>query len=63
MNMAKVLSFRLQQCLVPFIMLLVEGFSEAGLFRDLSNHVFERMQFQRDIDYESRLFFLKMFKI
>ena len=62
MNMAKVPSFRFQQCLGPFTMLLVEGFSEPGLFRDLSNYVFGRTQFQKDIDSESHLFFFKCSK-
>ena len=57
--MVKVLLCRLQQCLGPSTMLLVEGFSETGLFRDLSNHVFGRTQFQKDIDYESHLFFFE----
>ena len=39
-NMIKVLSFKCYQCFGPFAMLLVEGFSEMGLFRHLSNHVF-----------------------
>ena len=36
----KVLSFRFQQRFGPFIMLLVKGSSETGLFRHLFNHVF-----------------------
>ena len=39
-NMVKVLSFSFEQCFGPFNMLLVEGLSERGLFRHLSNHVF-----------------------
>ena len=39
-NMVKVLSFRFQHCFGLLTMLLVEGFSETGLFRHLSNHVF-----------------------
>ena len=38
--MVKVLSFRFQHCFGLLTMLLVEGFSETGLFRHLSNHVF-----------------------
>ena len=40
-TMVKVLSFRFQQCFGPFTMWLLEGSSERGLFRHLSNHVFE----------------------
>ena len=36
----KVVSFRHQQCLVPFTMLLVEGSSKTVLFRHVFNHVF-----------------------
>ena len=36
----KVVSFRHQQCLVPFTMLLVEGPSKTVLFRHVFNHVF-----------------------
>ena len=35
------LFFRMQQCLGPFTMILVEGSSETGLFRHLSNHLFQ----------------------
>ena len=56
------LSLRFQQCFGPFFMLLVEGSSEAGLFRYLSNHVFRSPLCQKYISYEGRPF-LKMFKI
>ena len=39
-NMVKVLSFRFEQCIGLFTMLLLKGSSEMGLFRHLSNHVF-----------------------
>ena len=39
--MAKVLPFKFQECVVPFTMSLVEGLSETGLFRHLSNDVFQ----------------------
>ena len=38
--MVKVVWFRFQQCLVPITVLLVGGFAEARLFRDLFNHLF-----------------------
>ena len=34
--MLKVLSFRFQQCVIPFAMLLLKGQSKTVLFRDLS---------------------------
>ena len=39
-NMVKDVSFRFENCFGPFTVLLVEGSSETGLFRNLSNHVF-----------------------
>ena len=39
-NTVKVLSMGLKQYFGPFIMLPVEGSSEMGLFRHLSNHMF-----------------------
>ena len=60
--MEKVLSFRYQQCFSPITVLLVEGSSETGLFRLLSNHVFQSAQAQKYIIYEGH-FFLEMFKI
>ena len=38
MNLIKVLRCRFQHCLDTFTMLLVEGFSQTGLFRHLSDH-------------------------
>ena len=40
MNMLKGLRLRFLQCLGTFTMLLVDGSSETGLFRHLSDHVF-----------------------
>ena len=54
--------FSFEQCLCLFTMLLVEEFSQTGLFRHLSNHVFHSPYGQKYISYEGHLF-LKMFKI
>ena len=51
------LSIRFQQCFGPFILLLLKGSSETGLFRDLSNHVFLSREVQKDISYEGHRFF------
>ena len=56
------MSLRFQQCFGPFTMLLVEGSSETGLFRQLSRYVFRTAEVQKDISYEGHLF-LKMFNI
>ena len=40
-------------------MLLVEGYSEAGLFGQLSNHVFASPYFRKYISYECHLFLEK----
>ena len=56
-NMPKVLLFRFEQCLGPFIMMLFKGFSETGLFRYLSNHGFLSPAFRKDISYEGHLYF------
>ena len=45
--MVNVLSFSFEQCFGPFTILLLEGSSETGLFRDLSNHVFRILQVQK----------------
>ena len=45
MNMIKVISCIFQQCLGMFAMLLVEGSSKTELFRHLSNHVLEVINF------------------
>ena len=55
--MVKVLSFRFQQSFGQFTMLLVEGSSETGVFRHLSNHVFRSPYVQENIRYEGYLFF------
>ena len=55
--MPKVLLFRFEQCLGPFIMMLFKGFSETGLFRYLSNHGFLSPAFRKDISYEGHLYF------
>ena len=46
MNMIMVLWCRFQQCLGTFTMLLVEGSSETGLFRHLSDYVFGVRNFE-----------------
>ena len=56
------LSCRVQQCLTPLTILLLEASSEAGLFGHLSNHVFCIRIFPKYISYEGPLFF-QMFKI
>ena len=61
-NIVKVLAFIFEQCVGLFTMLLVEGFSERGLFRYLSKHVFWSPSVQRCISDEGHLL-LKMFKI
>ena len=60
--MVKVLSFIFQQCFCVFTMLLVEGSSETGLFRDLSNQVFRSRKFKNTSALKV-IFFLDMFKI
>ena len=55
--MVKVPSSRLQQCFFPFTMLFVEGHSEGGFFRHLSNHLFRTLQFREYTGYEGHLFF------
>ena len=42
-NMVKVFRFGFQQCFGQFTVLLVEGSSQTGLFRQLSNHVFRSL--------------------
>ena len=62
--MIKVLSFSFEQSFGPFTMLLVEGSSETGLFRHLSNLVFQSLYVSSEIPqlwWSS--FFLEMFKI
>ena len=54
--MAKLLSWRFQQCLGLFTMLLVEGFSEMGLLAYLSNHVFQSLELRKYISYKGQFF-------
>ena len=54
--MVRVLSIRFQQCFGVFMMLLVDGSSETGLFRHLSNHVFRIPLVQKSIGYQGHLF-------
>ena len=60
--MVKVLSFRFQQCLGPFTMLLVECSSEMGLFIHLYSQVFQSPQSKKTSGLRI-IFALKMFKI
>ena len=62
MNLAKVLAMILNQCFRPFFMLPVEGSSQTGLVRHLSNHIFRSPYFRKHINYEGDLF-SKIFKI
>ena len=60
--MIKVLRYRFQKFLDTFTMALVEGFSEAGLFRHLSDYVFRVHNFgnkksMRDIFFPKYLKF------
>ena len=61
--MVKVLSFRFQQCFSLFIMLLVEGASETGLLRHLSNDVSRIPYLQNYIGYEGHIFLKKTWKL
>ena len=60
--MVNELALRVNQCFRPFTMLRVDGLSQMGLFRYLSNHDFRGTLFRKFISYESHLF-SKMFKI
>ena len=62
MNMTKMLWGRFEQCLGTFTMLLVEGSSERGLFRHLSNHVFGVRHF-RNAKSMRIIFWWEIFKI
>ena len=62
MIMIKVMSCRFQQCLGRFTMLLVEGSSKTELFRHLSNHVFEVINFG-NTKAMWVIFFSKTFKL
>ena len=61
--MAKVLSFRFQQCFGQFTMLLVEGSSETTLLRRLSDHVFRSPSVQKYMCYEGHPFFENFQKV
>ena len=61
--MKKVLSFKLQQCFNPFVMLSVQGSSETLLFRHLSNDVFRKPKFRKYISYEGYPFLKISLKI
>ena len=55
-NLVKVLSFRLQQCVDPFATLSVSGSSETWLFRHLSNHILRSPYFQKHVSYGDHRF-------
>ena len=55
--MIKVLLCRFQQCLGGFNVFSVKGYSETGLFRHLSIHVFRSPKFRKYIGYQDHLFF------
>ena len=55
--MVKGLLFCLEQCFGPFTMSLVEGCSQTGLFRHLSNDVFRSPWIKKHISYDCHLFF------
>ena len=61
-NMVKMVSSRLQECLGPFTMLLIKGSCETGLFRHLFNHVFQSPQIWKYVGYEGHHFFKKYLK-
>ena len=62
MNLIKSLWCRFEPCLGTFTMLLLEGSSEAGLFRHLPNHVLRIRSFGNTKAVRV-IFFSKMFKI
>ena len=62
MNTIKVLSYRFEEWLGTFTMLLVEWSSETGLFRHLSNHVFRVRNFGNTKSMRV-IFLFKIFKI
>ena len=61
--MIKVLSCRFQQYLGPFIMLTVKVSSRTGLFRNLTNHFFHSLHYQKYISYEAPLFLMFKFDV
>ena len=62
-KMLKMLLSRFQQCLVPFIMLLVEGPYERELFKYLSNHVFWSALFRKCIRNDGHFLFKNVQKL
>ena len=52
--MGNVLSVRLQQCFIEFVVLFLEGSSETRLFRHLSNNGICIPEFQKYISYEGK---------
>ena len=54
--MIKRLALTTSQCFGPFSKFPVDGSSQTGLFRHLSNHVFRGTLFRKFISYESYLF-------
>ena len=62
MNIIKTMWCRFEPRLGTFIMLLVEGFSETGLFRHLPSHVFRVGNFGNTKDLRVIFFFSKSSK-
>ena len=60
--MIKVMLCRFEQCFDTFTMLIVEKYSEMGLFRHLSNDVFRVRNFGNTKAMRA-MFFFKTFKI
>ena len=60
--MVKVVSFSFEKIFGPLTMLLVQGSSETGVFRHLSNKSFGFRKFEKTSAMRI-IFFLKMFKI
>ena len=67
--MTKILPCGFKQCFGPFNLLTADRFSDAGLFRHLSNRTFSSLMFQKPITSEPYLFFesienfMKIFEI
>ena len=55
--MIEVLSYRFQECLGPFTILLVKGSSETGLFGYLYNPAFRSLLFWKYKTYDDYHFF------
>ena len=62
MNMIKVLWGRFQHCLGTFTMLLLEASSETGVYRHLSDYVFEIGKFG-NTKFIGVIFLFKIFKV